>query len=1503
MPLSCRNVWGHSFSLGQNGPVEMQCGIIAPVSGLARTVRYGSRVSFGNIRCHSSKKGFQCINGSGNGFVLSRKKQKVFNAVVVAQPKVAAGLGFNPQLAEVQERLASLGFYQGEPDGETGPLTIGAIAAFQAHIGQNPTGTLTNSQIEELEQRTGARNNDVAQHTQQVSPGHATAQSRDSGSEADQLLVKLGFARDLVTLQDPANLSQSVAQFQQRYGLKQTGRLSDADMAVLKALGSAAIVVNRSEPAAAQTQTQTQTPAPAQNPVSSATQQQAAVSATDHGIPTIGGRAVVFEQFHAAPRDMRHYSQAWVRWFGKTLPTIIKNAEKLSLSQKLWVAENILTSAQRQALQASSGLNQQIFYADDLARQLAAGKQPRTYEKFSRQYSSAVLRHHGNFIQKSLDEFTKPSFENLLDKHLAALQAAELPPIKIVQVYDSNLLDYNFDKQGFPLAAIRGSSNSSVQNPTQTLIAGAMTGALDGRSSRALPALTADIQEFPRHLPIAPGEAKALISRLSEINKDGYRRVYLAVLGSLKDVKAAVTDNSNPRQSKIDMQASIEVERFEFWADKKGEEVIATLVPKKLVASELAAIEASAASSPTKLFGQEFIYVSLAGQLPEMQQNEEQFKRLFEAQTELQKKNAAPYQLPERAIEKALRPEILSKQVRPNLDDHKRYASYLKGKVRAGASDTVLFPINLPATSARTLFPADPADLIARTISMNGSLLFASARNHIGLDRTASRGDAMVYSLGSHRFGTTPQRRAKYAHLSLRIKKDLIAKMPKLITQSDILTTPWPDAQRIFGPFVGDRWEEKTLQGYLEMQMSAPNHVPITNGRNKEENHFYAYDGRPIRLVLIDQGKRIEINFAQKSNDLGKVAAASQGAQNAQPATKPAPQAQAVMVQSKPVPFNAMMADLMLVREFGESWGDADYQRMMLARWHYEQKLQAVDAKPFGGRFFQFGQAKPTGAVIAQETQRYKKWAIAVAAAMPNRFLMTEVHIQHNQLGVRPFGQWVMGYTTNESVAQTCFKRAKQIQSSKSLLKSQMQFLQNLCTYQKQAAAFTGDYQYYGKTDYLNPVYRAQIIKNPLFDKKYSRHGTVGFRGACKRTEGRSAYCKGMHEEFNGDVLRDHNYVMDDVYRMDKVVQITHQVQARVLELRKKRRYLNSRLVVSLRGIKKVDALPIPLFSQAMEKANTVLMSQRWLKGRNGLRYTGPAKYQLPPGYVFDLKVEAAELFDGKTGKALMRLPLVNNTPKPDEHLLKTVKLKLEQAPQTARGPDIVGLQIGMSFDQADKIIRKHMDVGQVRYADRKLMSDMAFGDLDAFTSGRLYESKDKKEWIVLFDEAPSAKGVVLAITRNVNWDKGKVIPADLAKSLVRKYGPADQVKNGFLRWGETDYSCSNYMPNGMLKASRWRNADGKVDDWKVREFANYGVPVPDNFKNYNYQFSDKCKLGLGIFLETRNTRKWDRLYQRLYDKKLYVKHFLQSKELLKNGTTDPAGDASENSTASDVKL
>jgi hypothetical protein len=112
-----------------------------------------------------------------------------------------------------------------------------------------------------------------------------------------------------------------------------------------------------------------------------------------------------------------------------------------------------------------------------------------------------------------------------------------------------------------------------------------------------------------------------------------------------------------------------------------------------------------------------------------------------------------------------------------------------------------------------------------------------------------------------------------------------------------------------------------------------------------------------------------------------------------------------------------------------------------------------------------------------------------------------------------------------------------------------------------------------------------------------------------------------------------------------------------------------------------------------------------------------------------------------------------------------------DAAPSGPYGPNLVGVQLGMSFDDAERAIRSHMKVGRVLEGRRAFDEAEKSGLIKPLDSGKLFISENEDELIAILDEPPAAKGRVLAAWRRVSIPSGSADPAEVFAGIEKKYG------------------------------------------------------------------------------------------------------------------------------------
>ena len=156
-------------------------------------------------------------------------------------------------------------------------------------------------------------------------------------------------------------------------------------------------------------------------------------------------------------------------------------------------------------------------------------------------------------------------------------------------------------------------------------------------------------------------------------------------------------------------------------------------------------------------------------------------------------------------------------------------------------------------------------------------------------------------------------------------------------------------------------------------------------------------------------------------------------------------------------------------------------------------------------------------------------------------------------------------------------------------------------------------------------------------------------------------------------------------------------------------------------------------------------------------------------------------------------------------------RLAAEATAEGPYGPDLVGVQLGMSFEDAERAIRKHMKVGRVLEGRRAFDEAEKSGLIKPMDSGKLFISEGEDELIAIVDEPPAAQGRVLAAWRRVSIPAGSIDPTEIFAGIEKKYGKPGGNQN--LRAG---IIVSWYPPTGRACSQLYAygHADQIKDTW-----------------------------------------------------------------------------------------
>ncbi|TBE36219.1 hypothetical protein ELH06_38365 [Rhizobium ruizarguesonis] len=238
----------------------------------------------------------------------------------------------------------------------------------------------------------------------------------------------------------------------------------------------------------------------------------------------------------------------------------------------------------------------------------------------------------------------------------------------------------------------------------------------------------------------------------------------------------------------------------------------------------------------------------------------------------------------------------------------------------------------------------------------------------------------------------------------------------------------------------------------------------------------------------------------------------------------------------------------------------------------------------------------------------------------------------------------------------------------------------------------------------------------------------------------------------------------------------------------------------------------------------------------------GPSNANVKPGAEFvtlDVRLVSGQILD-MAGKQLATIE--PSDPSPVQSLISQFRKQQAEpdAPKPAAppqpaapllaatqayGPDLIGVRLGMSFEAAEDIVRKHMEVGQVLEGRRAFDDEIKSGFNVPLTSGKLFISKDNREFIALIDEPPAADKRVVAAWRRVYAPPETYQPEELFSKIKEKYGPP-KMEGGLMgNWYEADVNQCSWLlqVNPKPLAETWMDAG---------QPANIAVPNRSAYSN-----------------------------------------------------------------------
>jgi hypothetical protein len=169
------------------------------------------------------------------------------------------------------------------------------------------------------------------------------------------------------------------------------------------------------------------------------------------------------------------------------------------------------------------------------------------------------------------------------------------------------------------------------------------------------------------------------------------------------------------------------------------------------------------------------------------------------------------------------------------------------------------------------------------------------------------------------------------------------------------------------------------------------------------------------------------------------------------------------------------------------------------------------------------------------------------------------------------------------------------------------------------------------------------------------------------------------------------------------------------------------------------------------------------------------------------------------------------------EQISRAVPKEPEPAVAIARpkdipyGPELIGLQLGMPFDDAVKKINEYMTVERIFTDDRSA----------PFSQGKMYLGKNGTEAIGLYTTMVEQQERVAAIWRRVYFEPGKVQLTSLIETLHKKFGKPAVEKTSFnggvLEWHDLKAKKINKCQNSIEARNDKLKENGKeIYGWDI---------------------------------------------------------------------------------------
>lgn len=1514
-PSNCSGVWGHTFYMRNRGSAQLICDNAYTSEFNWQKLGYNSTAQYSGISCTSTKKFLKCKNQDGNGFVLSRKNQTLLSKpglIQLAQKSAPKIYKYSKQTEKIQRQLNQLGFNAGITDGEAGEVTLQAIRDFQKTKQMPATGYLTAEQTQILFSEIQSASDNWKPIAK--AKGYEENFKKSRTLYIEESLVTLGFSPGEVdgALTDETTIA--INAFQTKYGLALGYELSPEQEELMVALVKAkketspnSSSILKSNQLNLKTASNSHNVGAINKTADIKAKNKSKVTAESLGIngylspfrdrklfSNTKGIAQLYETASFNKASHLNYMdwQAFMRLnILLAAPEIIKTNDALALD----FSSRIFTEEKKKKIAKEHGVNFNFYNSQNKnikgvnTQNLLPQRQ--FYENAERNLAQGV----SSVLNTHLNEFTKKPFLTKLRKDIVDVTARMSPnlPVPIHQIYGLKLGEYDFDKQRFKIISVTGRGGQGNETPENTVLSSVTKGISNNFRGFKV---KSNLKEFPIYIPAAPDEAKALIEKIKGHRGDPYRVIFLGLNGNLVDINAIASNKASARNKNeivYNIEFTTQINSVNISIDQEFKQIIWT----QEIQNDSAEINQEQFSVGQQSKNQFYSLNKLSNMLidvaPEV--HETLLPKTFQEQIDNERLDHSPFLLEDKISKRVIRDEVISKHRNVTTYDFDAFKSFANGQLSNHVDKNILLlPFRASVYQDKDgvikTNPENTFDLIKQSIYGAGkvfnefnsrALPFRNGGSFIRPDRMGARLGRNPTVLGEdiakrHKLilggNITNEKIGINVGILFAIKKDKFETNKKIEIPGGIQIRPGGKGNAS-NTYLPSGLRDNHITGHIRFSILNIKEVDKIDAHNNTK--WFVIELNPEEMVLQDANKIHKIKFPATSKSHFKPEKPAKGI-----VRESAVSNKNTLAQSKRLDTETL--ELLVIKHAPNSLAQIDYKRMLVARWYYENPERKNKTKYTEGRFFEIGTNKPLGKAFDKYLPQFKNWMQGRASRLQNNYYIDLLY-SYYQPGVTSLTRSRTdrgNSTTSFYIMQNCENSIKSFKSFDEPGYSRSGIQKNICKYLRQALNLDRLELIYGLPDYLYPTKRK--TSESSISHNMSRHGTVGFRSNCKSSFKRTDfYCTAYYKALNDPQFIESRFILDEVFLIDKLIEVSAANVRQARDIYGKVRK-TVRLELQIENIRNVESFSKPALHQAIESVNAFLKKE---KIQHGKINTSIEKETTVPGYVVKFKLKSANIINSKTNEHLFNFKLIDNPTKPDEKLLKPWVMKITKPIFKPNGMDVVGLQLGMTFDEAEAIIKKHMDVGTVLSADRLSPNFDHRLRTRGFTSGRLYESKDGRETIALFDENPSAKGVVLGLTRELLVEDGAVSIDALREGMSEKYGPVTGTnRDGSFFWGEDNSYCiprtSNYTRQPI-----WFDQDGnkvELKSFKLENRNQVALPYGDSINDLMNRHS--CKQGLMGSLEKKSSKKWNAITQRLYNRETYRTYFYKSKKMFEKG-------------------